>query len=177
MMEPPNLMRNQASLYTELFEGHYDRVLRLCRLLLADHDLAEEVCQDVFLKLHVRMSEEKDAPVWERWLTRVAVNGCRDVRRRRWWKLRTWTDVINDDELRANVSDPETAAVSAAEARRIHKAFQRLSPRQREVFVLRHIEEWTTTEVAAALRLDAGTVKRHLFRAVAKLRHALGEDQ
>ncbi len=177
MMDPTSPMPDQPDVYSELFQHHYDRILSLCRLLLGDRDLAEEVCQDVFLKLHVALTEKRHAPSWERWLTRVAVNGCRDLRRRRWWKSRRATEAIEDHPAAASGMNPEQAATAAAEQRRIRAAFGKLSARQREIFVLRHLEEWTTAEVAEALSLDPGTVKRHLFRAVAKLRRALGENR
>ncbi len=46
---------------------------------------------------------------------------------------------------------------------------------QREVFVLRHIEERSTEEVAEVLGLSPGSVKRHLFRAIRGLRESLGD--
>jgi RNA polymerase sigma factor (sigma-70 family) len=49
-----------------------------------------------------------------------------------------------------------------------------LPARQQEVFVLRHVEEWSTDEVARALEITPGSVKRHLFRAIRHLRVALG---
>jgi RNA polymerase sigma-70 factor (ECF subfamily) len=55
---------------------------------------------------------------------------------------------------------------------RIWRAFRELSDRQREVFVLRHLEGWSTEGVASALGIRAGSVKRHLFRAIRHLRAA-----
>ena len=54
--------------------------------------------------------------------------------------------------------------------------FEQLAPRQREVFVLRHVEGWSTREVADAIGVETGSVKRHLFRAIRHLRTALGEE-
>ena len=62
--------------------------------------------------------------------------------------------------------------LSREEQGRIWGAFRALSPRQQEVFVLRHLEEWSTEEVAEMLGLTVGSVKRHLFRAVHHLRKA-----
>ena len=60
---------------------------------------------------------------------------------------------------------------------RLWRAFRALSARQREVFVLRFIEELPTAQVAATLGLGEGSVKRHLFRAIRRLRVALGDLQ
>jgi len=59
---------------------------------------------------------------------------------------------------------------------RLWRAFQALPARQREVFALRYVEGWSTAAVAEALGLTAGSVKRHLFRAVRRLQQTLGGE-
>jgi RNA polymerase sigma-70 factor (ECF subfamily) len=56
---------------------------------------------------------------------------------------------------------------------RLTQALDKLSPRQRIVFTLRHFEEMSLEEIGGNLGLDVGTVKAHMFRAVAKLREEL----
>jgi len=56
---------------------------------------------------------------------------------------------------------------------RLNAALEKLSPRQRAVFTLRHFEELSLEEIGAVLGLDVGTIKAHMFRAVAKLREDL----
>lgn len=70
---------------------------------------------------------------------------------------------------------PEAAALTGETREHIWGAFRHLSQRQREVFVLRHLEDWSTQDVAEALGLSTGSVKRHLFRAVERLRKGLVE--
>jgi RNA polymerase sigma factor (sigma-70 family) len=59
---------------------------------------------------------------------------------------------------------------------RLWQAFQALPARQREVFALRYVEGWSTAVVAETLGLTVGSVKRHLFRAVRRLRQTLGGE-
>ena len=58
---------------------------------------------------------------------------------------------------------------------RIWRAFEKLSARQREVFVLHHVDGWSTEEVADMLGITTGSVKRYLFRAARHLRRILGD--
>jgi RNA polymerase sigma-70 factor (ECF subfamily) len=81
---------------------------------------------------------------------------------------------INTLQLPTRGPNPEERTVSREERERIWKSFRALSSRQQEVFVLRYVEEWSGEEVADLLGISEGTVKRHLFRAVRHLRHALG---
>ena len=82
---------------------------------------------------------------------------------------------IDDLPLVADTLAPSEAAVSEDTRRRIWVAFRALPRRQQEVFALRYIEEQPTADVALALGLSAGSVKRHLYRAVRHLRRTLGD--
>lgn len=187
--------------YDELYRAHFTRVVRLCRLLLADPHEAEDVAQEVFLKLFQTYQRQDRPIVWGAWLTRVAINACHDRWRSGWWKW--WRGYRNElreadfprdgltpeeegfswkvsrgDLREADGSSrgltPEEEVLGREECGRIWRSFRDLSPRQREVFVLRYLEGWSTAQVAKALGLTTGTVKRHLFRAVRDLRHAVG---
>ena len=163
--------------YHALVDAHYDRVLRLCRLLLGDHHEAEEVAQDTFLKLHLHYAS-RDILDWRAWLTRVAVNGVRDRQRAGWWpRWRRRTEPLDDARLVADTPLPDVAADATEAYRRIQAAFARLPRRQREVFALRQLEGLSTAATAAALRLSEGSVKRHLYRAVGALRRALRDRE
>ena len=162
--------------YDDLHRGNRDRVTRLCRTLLADADEAADATQDVFTKLHHALGAETRAMDWSAWLTRVAVNACRDRRRSGWW--RWWRErgvALEDTVLRSPTRTPEDEIIGQESQRRIWTAFRRLPARQREVFALRQLDGLSTDEVAAALGISTGSVKQHLFRAVHSLRRTMGE--
>lgn len=161
--------------YEGLFDAHAQRLRRLCRLLLVDREEADEVVQEVFLKLHEAFDRPDPPRDWSAWLTRVAVNACHDRRRAGWWpRWRRLTDRLEDVDLRATGPSPEEAAIGRETRHRIWRAFLALSDRQRQVFVLRQLEGWSTEDVGRALGVRAGSVKRHLFRAIQRLRAGLG---
>ena len=129
--------------YEALYREHLARVVRLCRLLLDDPQEAQEVAQEVFVKLLRRYQEPERSTQWGAWLTRVAVNACRDRRRSSWWQgWRQRHQLIEDVEIADSEPTPERAAISGEDRERIWEAFRKLPRRQREVFVLRHLEEW-----------------------------------
>ena len=97
---------------------------------------------------------------------RVAVNACYRRRRSRWWRV--WHAVnpaVDIAELSVSGPTPEAQAVTMEEHRIVLAVFNRLSRRQQEVFLLRHVEGYSTDEVATILGVRTGSVKRHLFRA------------
>jgi RNA polymerase sigma-70 factor (ECF subfamily) len=160
----------------QLYRSQRARIVRLCTMLLGNETEAEEVSQDVFLKLHRAFADGDPATLWPAWLTTVALNACRDKRRSRWFRWWRASDELVETDFAAAGPSPERAALDTATRARIWSALAALPARQREVFVLRHVESWSTAEVAAALDLSTGTVKRHLFRAVHQLRVALRDE-
>jgi RNA polymerase sigma-70 factor (ECF subfamily) len=170
--------RTEPVSYEALYTAHYAEVLRLCRLLLANHHEAEEVAQEVFLKAYQKYqnANETHLMMWRPWLVRVSINGCRDRRRSGWWKLwRGASEEYKEANDSVSTRTPEQALLGRETQRHIWRAFRELSSRQQEVFALRYIDEWSTEEVAEMLGISTGSVKRYLFRAVHHLRGALGD--
>lgn len=155
--------------HERIYRAHKARILNLCRLLLRDSDEAEDVAQEVFLRAFERIGSQEAPTVWEAWLVRVAVNACRDRQRSAWWKSRRKPGDL--DELAPWLSpSSEDRARSKEWQSRVWEALRALNSRQRNVFVLRYIEGWSTNDVAETLGLTAAAVKTHLFRAVRHLR-------
>lgn len=155
------------------------RIFLLCRRMLQDREDADSATQDAFLKAFqslAREAPEIDDPA--KWITRIAVNTCLDrLRSRKWQFWRKRPSPEDEQVILAMASERSPNAedgIFAAEiGRRLRIALERLSPRQRAVFTLRHFEDRGVDEIAGILDLDPGTVKAHMFRAVAKLREEL----
>jgi RNA polymerase sigma factor (sigma-70 family) len=159
-----------------LYHEHAARLVRLGRLLLDDPAEAEEVAQDVFVKT-IEAHRLGVVPIaWGPWLTRVMVNACRDRHRAGWWAWSRWrrSPFEGLELVDRRQGTPEQVAVGSEWRARIWDVFRVLPGRQREVFALRYIEGCSTAEVASMLKMSPGSVKRHLFRAVQRLRRALG---
>ena len=156
------------------------RIFLICQRMLQDAAEADSATQDTFLKAWqaTRRAEVPELDDPAKWLTRIAINTCLDrLRSKRWqfWRKRpNPSDEATILEF-APASHPsaEDQVFAAQIEGRLSKALDKLSPRQRSVFTLRHYEDLTLLEIAEILKLDVGTVKAHLFRAVEKLREDL----
>src|SRR6185436_6984578 len=156
------------------------RVFGLCHRLLRDSDEADSATQDVFLKAYSALRKE-DAKTLDdpaRWLTRIAVNTCLDRLRSQRWRFWRKRPSQQDEQLilrLASSTRPEAEdRYFAGQIRvRLEEALERLSPRQRATFTLRHYDDLSLEEIGNVLELDIGTVKAHMHRAVVKLRHEL----
>ena len=156
------------------------RIFLLCQRFLRDVDDADSATQDAFLKAYQSLSKSgatvPDHP--ERWLTRIAVNTCLDrIRSQKWQLWRRRPDAEDERAILANRAAvgprPDDRYFATEIERRLQMALGRLSARQRAAFTLRHYEQYTLEEIGNVLKLDTGTVKAHLFRAVSKLREEL----
>jgi len=158
------------------------RIYLLCRRMLQDPDEADSATQDVFLKAYRAMvknageAEELDNP--SKWVTRIAINTCLDRLRSKRWKVWQRRPAAADEEfiLRSTPGgdpDAESRVFATEIQQRLEVALSKLSDRQRAVFSLRHYDAFALEEIAGILKLDVGTVKAHLFRAIAKLREEL----
>ena len=137
--------------------------LALCRLRSVPD--AEDVCQDVFLRLL-----RKGDPAWDEertkaFLLRCAVNRCADLGRQRQRRRESpWEEL------------PDRPAEERDEARALWEAVGQLPPPQRTVIHLHYAEGYATGEIAAILRIPAATVRTRLYRGREKLRELLGGD-
>jgi RNA polymerase sigma-70 factor (ECF subfamily) len=161
----------------EIYRQHHQRIVRLCRMMLGDADEGDEAAQEVFVRMLAQRRGGVEPAQWGAWLTRVAINACHDRRRSGWWKWwrRDGRELVDSDLTTHR--DAEEEAITHEQGAAIWRGFSALSPRQREVFVLRQIEGWPTREVGAALNLTDQAVKLHLFRAVRRLREILRSER
>ncbi len=157
------------------------RIFMLCRRLLQDADEADSATQDVFLKAYRALGKRAEGEELEnpgRWVTRIAVNTCLDRLRSKSWRIWQRRPAPEDEELILQMvsgTDPDAERLLFAKQiqQRLELALAKLSDRQRVVFSLRHYDAMALEEIAAVLKLDVGTVKAHLFRALTKMREEL----
>jgi RNA polymerase sigma-70 factor, ECF subfamily len=152
------------------------RVFRFLLVTLRDRDAAETLTQETFLRAWTaRASFRSDCSI-STWLIRIALNLARDHTRTgrfRFWKNLA-ASAIDVAEVAASVPDRQASAESHLIAREqvagIWETVGGLSARQRSIFLLRFVEEMDIPEIATATGLPIGTVKSHLYRALAVIR-------
>ncbi len=157
------------------------RIYLLCRRLLQDSEEADSATQDVFLKAYKALQKSPgtaELDYSDKWVTRIAVNTCLDRLRSKAWKIWQRRPSAEDEKVILEMtpgSDPDAERQFFAKQiqQRLEAALKKLSHRQRAVFSLRHYDAMPLEEIADILKLDVGTVKAHLFRAVGKLREEL----
>jgi RNA polymerase sigma-70 factor, ECF subfamily len=158
--------------YVELVERYSPKLRYFVRKLLASADGAEDALQDVWLDVFRHLPRLNDPQAFVAWLYRVA----RDRAYGRLRKTRRIEQSLDESAL----ADPAASAgneFSAEDAARIHSALDGLPSEQREVLVLRFLEDMTYDQIAQVVGCQLGTVRSRIHYGKQALRRALTEDQ
>ena len=151
------------------FEAHYRSLVRLASLLLDDVASSEEVVQDAFVQVWSRGPGLRDPERLPAYLRSAVLNGARSQLRRRGVRRRHLRTV----EPARSAAPAESEALAADPDGAVLRALRALPDRQREVLALRYYLDLSEAEIAATLRISAGSVKTHAHRGLHTLAEAL----
>lgn len=153
---------------TQLYRRHRGRALAVARRILGDTDEAEDVVQEVFIRLCLTPGGFDGRAAYSTWLYRVMVNSSintlRSARRRA--RLRTEG---------APPLTPEQAAIGSEMKQLFQRALAEVSERHQQVLWLREVRGLSYPEIAALLQIPEGTVKSALNRGRAQVQEILEE--
>lgn len=163
--------------FQSLVERHRAMVYRVAYQFAGNHHDAEDIAQEVFLKVFRSLDRFRQDAQLSSWMYRIAMNACIDHRRRH---RPAGAAPFGEDAERKMLNTPEEdpgpeeRAYAGELGQVLQTEINRLPPGQRIVFVMRHHQGLKLCEIAEALGLAEGTVKRQLHAAVHRLRDALG---
>lgn len=161
-----------------LYLRYRNRIHGTIRSIISNPEDALDVTQDVFLKAYQGLGNFKRASQFYSWLYRITINRCIDYMRQRSKHRVISDDPVSDDVFYGNVANRHPSApFKAVENEEFHvylrQAVMQLSPKQREVFILRYREELPLKEIGRKMGRSTGTIKAHLFQAQRNLRALL----
>jgi RNA polymerase sigma-70 factor (ECF subfamily) len=164
-------------------ERHSRNVFRLAyRMTRNEHD-AEDVVQEAFLKAYRSLHRFEERAHFGSWIYRIAANCAYDSLRTRERRQESADSVAIDDASNGPATELPSGAPAADRLvfgvevrRRVELAMLRMSALEKSAFSLRHFEGLSIEEIGRTLNLDASAAKQSVFRAVRKVRQALGRD-
>jgi RNA polymerase sigma-70 factor (ECF subfamily) len=172
-----------AAAFEELVRQYDRAVLRLAVHLTGSQEDGQDIYQEAFLRAYINIGSFRFECSFYTWIYRIVTNLCLDHLRKRSSRYRDFTTTISSDGEEEQVLDriPDQRAGSSPERNMashelrgcIVRALQRLSPRERVVFELKHYHGLRLRTVAGILNTSEGTIKNTLFRATHKLRTQL----
>ena len=177
--------RGDRTAFDSLVRRYDQPVLRLALHMLSNEQDAQDVHQEAFLKAYRHLGNFRFECSFYTWLYRIVTNLCLDHLRRRKSRREdpaTVLDARGDEmDLLSNITDTRSMANPARELDRkrmgqcIHQALDKLTPRERTVFELKHYQGLKLRTIGEMLSTTEETAKNTLFRATRKLRAELAE--
>jgi RNA polymerase sigma-70 factor (ECF subfamily) len=167
------LIEGEAWAIGETWYRYAPMVITMAERCLGSRSEADDICQEVFYRVVRRARTLRDPDCLRSFIYSFAVRAVKTALRRR--KLRGWLSFEDPEALVDRTW--ETLDVESRDAlRRFHALLDRLTARDRLVFVLRRMESMTVEEVAEHMQLSESTVKRSLVHASERLEGWIGAD-
>lgn len=158
-----------ASLVESLYIKYAGDVLRVSYFYLGDKTRAEDVTQEVFIRLMDSQPQLKEGSE-KSWLLKVALNICRDQWRSAWARR----VILGSKKLEMIPADDQFD--ERLEKESLMQAIFTLPPEVKEVFLLFYYQNYTTQEIADMLNVRPGTISSRLSRGRKRLKALLEED-
>ena len=134
--------------------------------MLGDEDQAKDVVQETMVTIWEKLKKIKTAEVYKTWIYRVVVNKCYDEMRRRKRNPEFVTDEQSWKLISNRISEGPSAALENNETSRIIRILtEKLSPRQKAVFVLSELEGMSNDEISGITGISKSAVKANLYHA------------
>lgn len=160
---------NREERLTRMVEQYQSALLTLCYAYLHERELAEDAVQETFLKAYKALDSFRGECKEKTWLTSIAINVCRNVRRSAWF-VRMNRRITPEDIPSAAWDNYDHDAADLA------AAIQRLPDKLKEVILLYYYQEMTMTEIAQIVGVSPSMVSRRIRKAHAKLHGVLGKE-
>lgn len=170
-----DVLARRAGAFERLVARHQRLAWHVVYRMVPNSDDTRELCQEVFLRVHRRLSTFRFESALSTWIGRIAFSiAARHLERKRLPLAEPFDDeAVAPAERVADDFDLEAALADAELVEKLHEAIAALPPLQRTLLTLYHLDECSVAQVAAIVEMPEGTVKNYLFRARAKLRHTL----
>ena len=158
----------------------YSLALHYCH----NHQDAEDLSQEVWLKSYQALNTFKGESSFYTWLRRITINcflNHQRARTFRWHGQTTAVSLVDVDSIKAiallaPAADSEKVLLNRIMVERVMQALSELTAQQRLIFLLKHHEGMTYEEIAKAVNCSTGTAKKSVSRAVIKLREHLNVE-
>ena len=154
------------SAFEEIMRQYERMVLVTALRLVGSLADAQDVSQEVFLKLYRNLGKVESSEAFPGWLYRVTVNACHDWRRRR----RVSIPMEEAGEMPSGEADPQQQTTAGERRRVLELSLRLLSEKEREALVLRDLEGLSTEEVARVLGSTEATVRSQISKGRVKMK-------
>jgi RNA polymerase sigma-70 factor (ECF subfamily) len=160
--------------FNMLVRTYQQKVYWLCRKMVVDHDDADDVTQEVFIKVHKAIDTFREDAQLYTWLYRIATNECLTFIKKK--RRRFFLPIGDVEGEMAAIIDSTPSAPGDEIQKKLQKALLRLPDKQRLVFNLKYYEDMPYEQMAQVTGTSEGALKASYHHAVKKIEEFLKED-
>ncbi len=169
--------RGDVYAFDLIVKRYKEQLLNFVYRFVGSHEEAEDIVQETFLRVYRKRHAYKRIAKFSTWIYTIAGNLSRtELRRRKRRKLFSVTDMGFEDrdyEISDENYNPENKVDGVIQEEIIHGEINNLSPKFREVIVLRDVQELSYEEISKIIKVPIGTVKSRVNRGRLKLQSQL----
>jgi len=164
--------------FKQLVESNKKAVYYLAYDLTGNHQDAEDLSQEVFIKMYNSISKFRGEAKLITWLRKITANLFIDMRRSKLYKSNRLHDSLEEKQIEVESQNSINLSIeektdSGLLKETVENALHKLTPKEKSIFIMRHYHGMKNSEIGESLNIAAGTVKSQLFRAVQKLQKNL----
>lgn len=156
-----------------LIDKYGDDVLRVCYIYTKDYGAAQDLFQEVFIKVFKKIDSFRGDSSEKTWIIQIAINTCKDYLKSAWIKRIVSFD---DNEEREDYIATEKSVIDNIEKQEIMKAILKLSSKLREVILLYYYLGYSSGEIAKITGISESAVRSRLMRAREYLKEFLEKE-
>lgn len=149
--------------FTDIVNKYREPVYWFIRRRVISHDDADDVTQEVFIRIYKSIDTLKDASAEKAWIYRIATNECNRFLTQKYQSTELTEDITNSLMEGEYIDYDEEMQI------KFQKALNTLSERQRNVFELRYYEEMTYEQISEIINSDVSTLKATYYVAKQKI--------
>jgi len=166
-----------GSAFEEVYSRFGPMVYGLCLRMCGDATRAQDLSQEVFVRVFRSLGRFRGRSSLSTWMYRVTLNHCRSRLGRKRLRTEPLDETASDLRLADPARDPEDLTVARDTGKLVSQALLQLPSRFREAVILRDIEGLSYREIAKATRVRVGTVRSRIARGRDGLRALLGSER
>jgi len=160
--------------FRQIFEDNKNKIFALAYQYTKNAEDSEDILQDTFIKAFHALHKfrNREDTNFSAWLYRIGINCSIDHLRRNKMKRDRYidSDSLSSDSKDDSGTNPENRGRAEEIRKQLEKTLEKLSFRQRTIFILRHYQQFSIKEIAEFLGCSEGSVKKQLFRAFSTIK-------
>ena len=163
----------EANNFNEIIKAHQQKIYAVVFAMVRNEAETDEIVQQTFISAFKGLKKFRSESSIETWLVKIALNNTRTYFRKRKFLSFFYDNEGNAADIKDETQNTEKAVENEAVKKGVAKAIAKLPFRQKEVFVMKHLNGFSIKEISQVLNIAQGSVKANIFKAIKNLQKHL----